>query len=267
MANMEIEIRALGTKWAAVDKTLTASGAPADAKTVGDRLADTVTQGELTAMANTLRAEMEGQKFDQTTLPGTIATEFDRLFTSKASTLYPVGSIVIYDSTVEQNPADVLGFGTWERIEGRFLFGSDEDHAAGTTGGAATVSHSHGGTSGETALTTDQIPAHTHGNKELKGSFYFTTFVATRVKAVANNFIAVSGGVVQRGNQPSQKYSAPSSVSAEASAHTGNNAVIIDASHEHSEVGGGQGHAHQIPAEDITVMPPYEAVNIWRRVA
>lgn len=63
--------------------------------------------------------------------------------------IYPVGSIVQYtDASI--NPGDLFG-GTWERIQGRFLFAADSGHAAGTEGGAETVT-----------LTTQQIPRHMH---------------------------------------------------------------------------------------------------------
>lgn len=63
--------------------------------------------------------------------------------------IFPVGSIVQYtDASI--NPGNLIG-GTWERIQGRFLFAADESHAIGTTGGSETV-----------ALTTAQMPRHNH---------------------------------------------------------------------------------------------------------
>ena len=49
---------------------------------------------------------------------------------------YPVGSI--YMSANATNPGTLFG-GTWERIQGRFLFAADSSHAAGSTGGEAEV--------------------------------------------------------------------------------------------------------------------------------
>lgn len=62
--------------------------------------------------------------------------------------MYPVGSI--YMSVNSTNPSNLFG-GTWVEIQGRFLFGRDGSHAAGTTGGEA--SHK---------LTTEELPAHSH---------------------------------------------------------------------------------------------------------
>ena len=50
---------------------------------------------------------------------------------------YPVGSI--YMSVNATSPATLFG-GTWERIQGRFLFAADNSHAAGSTGGKSSIS-------------------------------------------------------------------------------------------------------------------------------
>lgn len=64
--------------------------------------------------------------------------------------IYPVGSIVQYtDASI--NPNELFIGSTWERIQGRFLFAADTNHATGTEGGAETVT-----------LTTANMPAHRH---------------------------------------------------------------------------------------------------------
>lgn len=62
--------------------------------------------------------------------------------------IYPVGSI--YMSVNSTNPQTLFG-GTWQRIQGRFLFAADSKHAAGTTGGEETHK-----------LTAREIPDHKH---------------------------------------------------------------------------------------------------------
>jgi len=65
---------------------------------------------------------------------------------------YPVGSI--YTAVVSTNPATLLGVGTWAAFgAGRVLLGAGGGYSAGATGGATTDSH---------ALTTAEMPAHTH---------------------------------------------------------------------------------------------------------
>lgn len=63
--------------------------------------------------------------------------------------VYPVGAI--YTSTVSTSPATLFGFGSWTRIQGRFLLGAGSGYTAGATGGEATHT-----------LTTSEIPPHAH---------------------------------------------------------------------------------------------------------
>lgn len=63
--------------------------------------------------------------------------------------VYPVGSI--YCSYGSTSPATLFGFGSWTKIEGRFLLGANSTYGLGSTGGAATVT-----------LTINQIPSHNH---------------------------------------------------------------------------------------------------------
>ena len=47
-------------------------------------------------------------------------------------------------------------------LKGRFLYGADDDHAAGSTGGSATHTHSVSGTVGATTLSVEQLASHAH---------------------------------------------------------------------------------------------------------
>lgn len=62
--------------------------------------------------------------------------------------VYPVGSI--YMSVNSTNPTNLFG-GTWEQIQGRFLFGMNSSYPAGSTGGE--ITHK---------LTIDEMPEHGH---------------------------------------------------------------------------------------------------------
>ena len=62
--------------------------------------------------------------------------------------VYPVGSI--YMSVNSTNPANLFG-GTWEQIQGKFLFGMNSSYPAGSTGGE--ITHK---------LTYAEMPAHAH---------------------------------------------------------------------------------------------------------
>lgn len=62
--------------------------------------------------------------------------------------VYPVGSI--YMSVNSTNPENLFG-GTWEQIQGKFLFGMNSSYPAGSTGGE--ITHK---------LTANEMPAHAH---------------------------------------------------------------------------------------------------------
>lgn len=62
--------------------------------------------------------------------------------------VYPVGSI--YMSVNSTNPKNLFG-GTWEQIQGKFLFGMNSDYPAGSTGGE--ITHK---------LTQAEMPKHNH---------------------------------------------------------------------------------------------------------
>lgn len=62
--------------------------------------------------------------------------------------VYPVGSI--YMSVNSTNPKNLFG-GTWEQIQGRFLFGMNSSYPAGSTGGE--ITHK---------LTQGEMPKHNH---------------------------------------------------------------------------------------------------------
>lgn len=99
------------------------------------------------------------EKTDSTQLLAAISA----LATAQVRALYPIGSVYV-NASDSRNPALIFGFGTWAAIAGRAIFGFSasevEFDAAGETGGNKT--HNHGGTTGGTAITIDQMPNHNH---------------------------------------------------------------------------------------------------------
>ena len=89
----------------------------------------------------------------------TTKTELQNLITTsidnyKKNVEYAVGKPYI-SFTDSRNPKTILGFGTWQKLEGVTIFGasnSDSDFAIGKTGG----SKSH-------TMTINEMPAHNHG--------------------------------------------------------------------------------------------------------
>lgn len=149
--------------------------------------------------------------------------------------VYPVGSI--YMSVNNVNPSVLFGFGVWEKIEDKFLLASGTTHANGSTGGSAdsvVVSHNHTQNS------------HTH-------------------KAPSNrNFVLIGKGV-------NWNYSGKIKIRTDGSTtayYYPHSDKDTDGIWEHDETAEASPTINST-GEDGTNknMPPYLAVNIWKRTA
>lgn len=172
---------------------------------------------------------------------------------------YPVGAI--YCSTVETNPHDLFGFGTWEYIEqGRVLLSQGAKYKAGSVGGTEThtltvqemPSHKHGATTGDGGAHTHTGAASEAGTHTHTGSTYNTS------NNGSNQYYGFRGLDVTRGRLINEKkYDV---LIDEAGAHT-HDVTINDASnHTHTINAEGEGQAHSI-------MQPYVSVYMWKRVS
>ena len=121
--------------------------------------------------------------------------------------IYPIGSIFI--STNDTNPFEVMGIGTWEKIEDRFLLASGTKHENGSTGGE----ENH-------TLTINEMPKHSH-----KMKYDSVGWTAIKLSSGTN-------GILE------------------------NNASSYDGQYSTEEIGNGNAHNN---------MPPYLAVNMWKR--
>lgn len=157
---------------------------------------------------------------------------------SLVNLLYPIGSI--YISIENISPNERFG-GEWKQLEDTFLLGAGTLYTAGESGGS--IAH---------ALTTDEIPSHTH------------TFTGTDVTSSSNGahshnvYGYYSGGNGSySGIQWWKTYKSTQDVSGiiySNGAHT----HTITAAGTNEIAGGDQEHNN---------MPPYLVVYIWERVA
>lgn len=139
--------------------------------------------------------------------------------------IYPVGSI--YMSINATNPKELFG-GTWEQIQGKFLFGMSSSYPAGSTGGEATHT-----------LTTSEIPYHNHDiGQKGNTSMVLPTDVAVGDSSHSQYVTTLEGG--QSGWYKS-------------SVAWGGEIATRDQTSPY-----GQAHNN---------MPPYLAVYIWKRTA
>lgn len=144
---------------------------------------------------------------------------------------FPVGFVVL--TTNKVNPSTYWG-GTWVQYYGGYIYAAQS--SIGQT------SYSGWGTQGHT-LTTNQIPAHTHGSKELKGSHYSYDYAGLRGSGICSDVIANQNGVgfgsSGHSDTPWKQFN-------------------INATHTHSSVGGGKSHSHNIASVDVFA---------WKRTA
>lgn len=159
--------------------------------------------------------------------------------------VYPVGSI--YMSVNNTNPGTLFG-GTWQQIQDHFLLAAGSSYAAGSTGGAATVT-----------LNTNQIPAHTHGSKTLSGKMSMRRFGTSDSGAD----IVITGpsginGIISRATTTWSGTHGVVNIGSRNQSNPMVDVITVTATHEHNSVGGGQAHNN---------MPPYLAVYVWKRTA
>ena len=201
--------------------------------------------------------------------------------------VFPVGSF--YASfNISTDPAQLLGFGTWVAIQGRFLLSASSAYPAASTGGAAThaitvaelPAHSHTGSAtsaGEHThtATTASAGAHTHtrGTMDITGYHgsealisggssgghpYGGAFYASAGQG-AHILGNVGGRAEQINFQASRSWTG---ATASAGAHTHTVTVVTNGAHTHTVTVGNTGGGSA-----MSLLPPYIAVYMWRRTA
>lgn len=146
-------------------------------------------------------------------------------------------------------------------LKGRVVAGQDssqtEFDTIGETGGEKTITYTPSGTNINGAvkshvLTTNEIPAHTHGSKSLTGTIQ--SVLMDDGKAIEFNGIA-SGSLARQRSWSGAEGSASYTVN-------------LNASHTHNSVGSGQGHSHDLTqptfkgtASNINNLQPYITLN------
>lgn len=193
--------------------------------------------------------------------------------------VFPVGSF--YTSyNINTDPAQLLGFGTWTAVQGRFLLSASSAYPAASTGGAATHAitaaelppHSHTGSiasaGGHThTATTASAGAHTHtrGNMEISGSI---TGGAVEEGNSATGAFAISGsgrGSDGRASDSGFNFYASRAWTGATSSngtHTHTVTVATNGAHTHTVTVGNTGEGAA-----MSLLPPYVAVYMWRRTA
>lgn len=113
-------------------------------------------------------------------------------------------------------------------LQGRFALGKSSSHALASTGGAETVT-----------LSTNEIPAHTHGSKSITGK--------VGQVIVPNSDISHTSDTLYFERIDDVDYPSDASVN-----NCRRRIIHLNATHEHTSVGGGAAHNN---------MPPYLAMS------
>lgn len=171
------------------------------------------------------------------------------------SSIYPVGSI--YMSLNSADPATLFG-GSWDKLEdGRVLIGANGTYTAGTKGGSFTHT-----------LTVNELPAHSHSGSTGSAGAHTHTRGTMNITGVVGNGdvhgISPSGAFYKKGSSgrmENHSGDADPNIYFDAS-RSWTGATSQNGSHTHtvtvSNTGGSRAHS---------IMQPYLAVHMWKRVA
>lgn len=174
--------------------------------------------------------------------------------------IYPVGSLYFNCNNV--NPAVLFG-GAWERIEDKFLLCSGNTFANQSTGGKISYT-----------LTADNIPTHTHSissngdHTHTRGTMEITGTFSSPKQLNANFNLSTATGAFsslgQHGASNSIRNTADNATNQALVGFTASKswtgATSSNGAHTHTVGSTGSGSAFDI-------IPPYLAVNVWKRVA
>ena len=185
--------------------------------------------------------------------------------TDLINTIYPVGSI--YMSVNSTNPSVLFG-GTWEQIKDTFLLATGDTYANGSTGGEATHT-----------LTENEMPSHTH----IQDSHNHTQNSHNHTQNSHDHSVGQDRKFLVFGKNDNWRYTTARQMQSTSGSYyypysdkntSGLNELTNTASKTatnqattatnqattatNQNTGGGQAHNN---------MPPYLAVNIWKRTA
>lgn len=211
------------------------------------------------------------------------------------NSIYPVGSIY-FSADADFDPNEAWG-GTWDKVEaGRVIVSSGTGYDLGASGGNAThkltaaecalPSHAHNyykanTPSGGTALQQGHIPRHNHGEKSLVGTFNIRK---SSNGSTAGHTVTSRSGIVTMADA---SLTGTGAYALGYSTHDPKKVerITITATHTHNNYGGDTNgntvaHTHtigststastsvsQAASDSISLMQPYVAYNMWKRIA
>lgn len=163
----------------------------------------------------------------------TVADDLSLAWRGPAAEAFPVGALFL--SVVATDPAEMLGYGTWERIAGgRVLVGQDDEDpdfdTAEETGGAKTVA---------AAGTNATEDAHSHETPIMPNGTASIRRAGTSVFGTGSTLTGAA--------------------EAAASSTSGTGPAML--------TGPGSAHGHAFTGSATSVVQPYLVVYVWKRTA
>lgn len=165
-------INADNVKWAGQSVNDPVTGLPNKVQPTAEFQNDGLKAGE------PLRRDYLNYMFDQHhSMFANLQAQLDALAISAGSALleqiFHVGAYYFSDSSI--NPATRFGFGTWERVKGKFIVGLDEAdsdfNASGKVGGAKTHSHTNNITINSAGNHAHEVSNENWGSVQESGGF------------------------------------------------------------------------------------------------
>ena len=160
---------------------------------------------------------------------------------------FPVNSL--YLSLGNENPSSLWLGTTWQKQENRFLLGAGSSYGLGATGGKASIS-----------LAYDNMPRHRHKVDPSSATILdHTHYIAS--SGNSNNALTSTGYLVNYGNTDNW-----------ASYILRQNSIPPTLGKASNSGGGTTGSFapytnYQGNGQAFNIMPPYLAVNIWKRIS
>ena len=198
----------------------------------------------------------QGSTVEQRVTAASLNDIINTLIKEIPSSVYPVGSI--YMSLNPADPATLFG-GSWDKLEdGRVLIGANSTYVAGTSGGSFTHT-----------LTTNELPAHSHTGSTASAGAHTHTRGTMNITGKFNpggRFMYQDGCFYNAGTPPGENSNSGGSHD---SVYVG-----MDAKRTWTgETSSNGAHTHKVTISNTggnkaySIMQPYLAVHMWKRVA
>ncbi len=184
------------------------------------------------------------------------------LYEGIIDSIFPVGALWL--STTDDDPNKRWSWTTWEKItEGQGLVQAGSEYALGSTGGSKTHT-----------LTTSEMPSHTHSMTGAQTGNAGSHSHTVSFKTTNNGWLETAGGLGRSDTKEiigGSQFKSGSTDNRYISTPPSNSSYVGD----YANISSSGSHSHSISAtigsagggSSFSIMNPYLAVNIWKRIS